>query len=259
MLGVAPRPYNRREEDVGLRGRCATRTHTQHIHATGTLRNPKVYQRMIDRGWRRSGLFCYKPDLKRSCCPQYTIKCVRVFFSSFSIRAKPWGLGSSSQGESSSVLSGSFLLVLLGCHPRPQPQRQPPPPPFFFFKKNLLKMLQGSTRPSSKRQRASASSSIGELSCCLCSYFLSVPYPSFLSSAAATAATVARSLFIQSIWQCDVRRRRCIYMIECARWDARVADRDPVDPPFHFIRKSWTRFVLCGGSAAGAAENAPTT
>ncbi|KAH9076977.1 arginine-tRNA-protein transferase [Lactarius deliciosus] len=33
-----------------------------------------VYQRMIDRGWRRSGLFCYKPDLKRSCCPQYTIK-----------------------------------------------------------------------------------------------------------------------------------------------------------------------------------------
>jgi len=29
---------------------------------------------MIDRGWRRSGLYCYKPDLKRSCCPQYTIK-----------------------------------------------------------------------------------------------------------------------------------------------------------------------------------------
>ncbi|KAF8076278.1 arginine-tRNA-protein transferase [Lyophyllum atratum] len=33
-----------------------------------------VYQRMIDRGWRRSGTYCYKPDLKRSCCPQYTIK-----------------------------------------------------------------------------------------------------------------------------------------------------------------------------------------
>ncbi|CDO68698.1 hypothetical protein BN946_scf184652.g25 [Trametes cinnabarina] len=29
---------------------------------------------MIDRGWRRSGTYCYKPDLKRSCCPQYTIK-----------------------------------------------------------------------------------------------------------------------------------------------------------------------------------------
>ncbi|KAI0306980.1 arginine-tRNA-protein transferase [Multifurca ochricompacta] len=33
-----------------------------------------VYQMMIDRGWRRSGSYCYKPDLKRSCCPQYTIK-----------------------------------------------------------------------------------------------------------------------------------------------------------------------------------------
>ncbi|KAH9940591.1 arginine-tRNA-protein transferase [Amylocystis lapponica] len=32
------------------------------------------YQRMIDRGWRRSGMGCYKPDLKRSCCAQYTIK-----------------------------------------------------------------------------------------------------------------------------------------------------------------------------------------
>ncbi|KAF9006483.1 arginine-tRNA-protein transferase [Cyathus striatus] len=32
------------------------------------------YQKMIDRGWRRSGTYCYKPDLRRSCCPQYTIK-----------------------------------------------------------------------------------------------------------------------------------------------------------------------------------------
>jgi arginine-tRNA-protein transferase len=53
----------------------------------------KVYQKMIDRGWRRSGecpsriretisltylscsgTWCYKPDLRTSCCPQYTIK-----------------------------------------------------------------------------------------------------------------------------------------------------------------------------------------
>ncbi|KAH9850700.1 arginine-tRNA-protein transferase [Lenzites betulinus] len=34
----------------------------------------RVYQEMIDRGWRRSGTYCYKPDLRRSCCPQYTIK-----------------------------------------------------------------------------------------------------------------------------------------------------------------------------------------
>ncbi|KAN0097332.1 Arginine-tRNA-protein transferase, C terminus domain containing protein [Tylopilus felleus] len=33
-----------------------------------------VYQKMIDRGWRRSGTYCYAPDLRHSCCPQYTIK-----------------------------------------------------------------------------------------------------------------------------------------------------------------------------------------
>ncbi|KAG7449238.1 uncharacterized protein BT62DRAFT_945332, partial [Guyanagaster necrorhizus] len=33
-----------------------------------------VYLDMIDRGWRRSGTYCYKPDMKNSCCPQYPIK-----------------------------------------------------------------------------------------------------------------------------------------------------------------------------------------
>ncbi|ORZ15853.1 arginine-tRNA-protein transferase [Absidia repens] len=32
------------------------------------------YQALIDRGWRRSGKYVYKPDLRRSCCPQYTIR-----------------------------------------------------------------------------------------------------------------------------------------------------------------------------------------
>jgi len=30
--------------------------------------------RMLDRGWRRSGVFLYKPDMRRTCCPQYTIR-----------------------------------------------------------------------------------------------------------------------------------------------------------------------------------------
>ncbi|KAG1753918.1 arginine-tRNA-protein transferase [Suillus paluster] len=34
----------------------------------------EAYQKMIDRGWRRSGKYCYAPDLRRSCCPQYTIR-----------------------------------------------------------------------------------------------------------------------------------------------------------------------------------------
>ncbi|QRV87397.1 arginyl-tRNA-protein transferase [Ceratobasidium sp. AG-Ba] len=33
-----------------------------------------VYKRLLDRGWRRSGDYLYKPNLKDSCCPQYTIK-----------------------------------------------------------------------------------------------------------------------------------------------------------------------------------------
>lgn len=36
---------------------------------------------MIDRGWRRSGTYCYKPDLRRSCCPAYTIKLDALKFS----------------------------------------------------------------------------------------------------------------------------------------------------------------------------------
>ncbi|CAH1154474.1 unnamed protein product [Phaedon cochleariae] len=33
------------------------------------------YQNLIDRGWRRSGMYCYKPVMAETCCPQYTIKC----------------------------------------------------------------------------------------------------------------------------------------------------------------------------------------
>jgi arginine-tRNA-protein transferase len=33
------------------------------------------YQDLIDRGWRRSGRYCYKPTMDKTCCPQYTIKC----------------------------------------------------------------------------------------------------------------------------------------------------------------------------------------
>ncbi|KAJ7742494.1 arginine-tRNA-protein transferase [Mycena maculata] len=53
------------------------------VHAAELLANQltcQVYQKMIDRGWRRSGTFCYKPDLKASCCPSYTIKLDAVAF-----------------------------------------------------------------------------------------------------------------------------------------------------------------------------------
>ncbi|XP_015280885.1 PREDICTED: arginyl-tRNA--protein transferase 1 isoform X3 [Gekko japonicus] len=33
------------------------------------------YQDLIDRGWRRSGKYVYKPIMNQTCCPQYTIRC----------------------------------------------------------------------------------------------------------------------------------------------------------------------------------------
>ena len=35
---------------------------------------PLHYQKMIDRGWRRSGLYCYRPWYQKSCCQLYTIR-----------------------------------------------------------------------------------------------------------------------------------------------------------------------------------------
>ncbi|KAK6728487.1 hypothetical protein RB195_005867 [Necator americanus] len=32
------------------------------------------YQKLLDRGWRRSGKYIYKPTMERTCCPQYTIR-----------------------------------------------------------------------------------------------------------------------------------------------------------------------------------------
>ncbi|KAJ8250712.1 hypothetical protein COCON_G00226340 [Conger conger] len=33
------------------------------------------YQDLVDRGWRRSGKYVYKPIMNETCCPQYTIRC----------------------------------------------------------------------------------------------------------------------------------------------------------------------------------------
>ncbi|KAL2716097.1 arginyl-tRNA--protein transferase 1 isoform X1 [Vespula squamosa] len=38
------------------------------------------YQNLIDRGWRRSGSYCYKPTMDQTCCPMYTIKCEALSF-----------------------------------------------------------------------------------------------------------------------------------------------------------------------------------
>uniref|UniRef100_A0A4W4HAD3 Arginyl-tRNA--protein transferase 1 n=1 Tax=Electrophorus electricus TaxID=8005 RepID=A0A4W4HAD3_ELEEL len=38
------------------------------------------YQDLIDRGWRRSGKYVYKPAMNKTCCPQYTIRCHALNF-----------------------------------------------------------------------------------------------------------------------------------------------------------------------------------
>ncbi|XP_043265261.1 arginyl-tRNA--protein transferase 1 isoform X2 [Colletes gigas] len=38
------------------------------------------YQALLDRGWRRSGCYCYKPLMDQTCCPTYTIKCEALQF-----------------------------------------------------------------------------------------------------------------------------------------------------------------------------------
>ncbi|XP_074855854.1 arginyl-tRNA--protein transferase 1 isoform X5 [Carettochelys insculpta] len=38
------------------------------------------YQDLIDRGWRRSGKYVYKPIMNQTCCPQYTIRCQSLHF-----------------------------------------------------------------------------------------------------------------------------------------------------------------------------------
>ncbi|KAF3914280.1 hypothetical protein AA313_de0210378 [Arthrobotrys entomopaga] len=35
---------------------------------------PSEYKALLDRGWRRSGNILYKPDMKNSCCQEYTIR-----------------------------------------------------------------------------------------------------------------------------------------------------------------------------------------
>jgi len=38
------------------------------------------YQDLIDRGWRRSGKYCYKQVMSTTCCPLYTISCTATKF-----------------------------------------------------------------------------------------------------------------------------------------------------------------------------------
>lgn len=56
-------------------GYCKSSSHTSITY--GLWANSLTvddYQDLLDRGWRRSGCYLYKPEMDKTCCPQYTIR-----------------------------------------------------------------------------------------------------------------------------------------------------------------------------------------
>ena len=41
---------------------------------------PADYELLLNRGWRRSGSYLYKPTNNVTCCPMYTINCHTLDF-----------------------------------------------------------------------------------------------------------------------------------------------------------------------------------
>src|SRR5262249_15157156 len=64
------------EDDKGHRcGYCGNATGSCSYGMWAHHLLPSHYQNLIDRGWRRSGHYCYLPRHNISCCKLYTIRC----------------------------------------------------------------------------------------------------------------------------------------------------------------------------------------
>ncbi|GAA6002619.1 hypothetical protein JCM10207_007596 [Rhodosporidiobolus poonsookiae] len=55
------------------KGQRSTTKSSRSYGCWGHALSAETYKALIDRGWRRSGCYLYKPDNGRTCCPQYTI------------------------------------------------------------------------------------------------------------------------------------------------------------------------------------------
>ncbi|XP_022643643.1 arginyl-tRNA--protein transferase 1-like [Varroa destructor] len=79
MSGIVQ--YFAGEDDNGHRcGYCRGSVSNFNKGMWAYVLTPQHYQDLIDRGWRRSGKYCYKPCMKKTCCPQYTIRCDALSF-----------------------------------------------------------------------------------------------------------------------------------------------------------------------------------
>ncbi|EEB07608.2 arginine-tRNA protein transferase [Schizosaccharomyces japonicus yFS275] len=55
-------------------GYCEEKNKNEQFGLFGNALTSEAYQILIDRGWRRSGKYLYKPNLRNSCCRMYTIR-----------------------------------------------------------------------------------------------------------------------------------------------------------------------------------------
>ncbi|XP_033342621.2 arginyltransferase 1 isoform X5 [Megalopta genalis] len=70
--------YGKRER--GSCGYCKN-SNTSFSHGMQSIiMQVQDYQALMDRGWRRSSGYCYKPCMDLCCCPSYTIKCEALNF-----------------------------------------------------------------------------------------------------------------------------------------------------------------------------------
>ncbi|XP_056659186.1 arginyl-tRNA--protein transferase 1 isoform X11 [Monodelphis domestica] len=67
-------------EDFYHCGYCKNETGSRSNGMWAHSMTVQDYQDLIDRGWRRSGKYVYKPVMNQTCCPQYTIRCRPLHF-----------------------------------------------------------------------------------------------------------------------------------------------------------------------------------
>lgn len=62
-------------KSVNSCGYCKSKTDSSHaLGIWAYTLTPTHYQLLLDRGWRRSGQYLYKPNIELTCCPPYTIR-----------------------------------------------------------------------------------------------------------------------------------------------------------------------------------------
>ncbi|XP_078007144.1 arginyl-tRNA--protein transferase 1 isoform X10 [Phascolarctos cinereus] len=80
-LGTSPTIVEYFEgEDFYRCGYCKNETGSRSDGMWAHSMTVQDYQALIDRGWRRSGKYVYKPVMNQTCCPQYTIRCQPLHF-----------------------------------------------------------------------------------------------------------------------------------------------------------------------------------